>query len=80
MPSPPPGIDFIRSSSCEESSPACFIMSSREALDDCGASSAPPLGTRKGTDFAPKGTAAALTAAYHTKEKEKKMEDGRQKS
>ena len=55
-------------------------MSSREALDDGGASSAPPLGTRKDTDFAPNGAVAALTAAYHTKEKEKrwKTEDGRQ--
>lgn len=40
-------------------------MSSREVLDDGGASaSAPPLGTRKGADFALKGTAAAPTAVY----------------
>ena len=34
-------------------------------MDDGGASaSAPPLGTRKGADFALKGTAAAPTAVY----------------
>jgi len=77
IPSPPPGMDFIRSSSWEGSIPACFIMSSREALDDGGASSAPapPLGTRKGGDFTLDGTAAAPTAACPYERKRRKTKE-----
>jgi len=64
IPSPPPGMDFIRSSIFDESTPAVFIMSSRDVLvEGASSASAPPRGTTKGRlRPARKGAAAAAFA------------------